>query len=762
MSCRLPTTISPTAYKLKYSQIDLVEPFQFDGVIEIDVDVLDHAGGINAITLHCLDLAVTRATCAGQDANSFAMSLKDETVTLDFRSEISVGSHTLVIHFNGKLNDQMRGLYRSTYTNLKGEKKIMACTQFEATDARRAFPCWDEPSFKATFQLECTIPLIEGANMVAISNTPVLETQEFIKNNLRFKTYTFGETPKMSTYLAALVVGEFDVVSMYSPKTKIQTSVYTMPGKGKQGKFCLETASKALDFLEETYGIKYPLPKSDLLAIPDFASGAMENWGCVTYREAKILTDVGTSLTMKKGIARTVCHELAHQWFGNLTTMEWWNALFLNEGFARFMEFISVNHLFPEWNIWNEFVQSVYTLALGLDAMKTSHPIECTVNHPDEINSIFDAISYAKGASLLRMVSNYLGDDVFIGGIQSYLTKFSYDNAKSGDLWAALGEFSGKDVPGLMVPWTSKTGFPVIHISDDGKTTAERFFASGEKGEGSWPCPIVFQDGEKIILDETNKAAVEKKIKSLIDTNTYFKINSGQFGFFRVNYSVKQWEKLGEVMVPGKLSTIDRLGLISDCFALGKAGYIPVTVPLNLVKSFGDIAELDEYVIWQELSEQMRGLAALYKDEPFFTEFQKFMVGMFAKQAELLSWEKKEGENENLGSMRAAVFAALGAANDEGTAQTAQRLFNECAAGGDAVQADLRRIVYKLALKQDEEGVMRVLMDLYRKTDFPEEQRNLMLTLGEVQSAGLHAEVRAKTSEKRSDELGMTIMRSSH
>lgn len=278
--------------------------------------------------------------------------------------------------FGGKLNNQMRGLYYSDYVNLRGEKRHLACTQFEATDARRAFPCWDEPAFKATFQLTATIPLPDGGNFVAVSNTPALETSEFLRDGCRFKTYKFAETPKMSTYLAALVVGEFDVVSKYSEKNKIQTSVYTMPGKGEQGKFCLSTASAALDFLEETYGIKYPLPKSDLLAIPDFASGAMENWGCVTYREAKILTGKGTSLAMKKGIARTVCHELAHQWFGNLTTMEWWNALFLNEGFARFMEFIAIDHLFPKWNIWNEFVQSVFTMALGLDAMKTSHPIE--------------------------------------------------------------------------------------------------------------------------------------------------------------------------------------------------------------------------------------------------------------------------------------------------------------------------------------------------------------------------------------------------
>lgn len=224
------------------------------------------------------------------------------------------------------------------------------------------------------------------------------------------------------------------------------------------------------------------------------------------------------------------------------------------------------------------------------------------MNHPDEISSIFDAISYAKGASVIRMLSNYLGDDVFMGGIKSYLTKFKYDNAKSGDLWASLGEFSGKDVGALMVPWTSQVGFPVIHVGDDGSCTTERFMASGDKGEGAWPCPIAFEDGTKLMLDDAGRDEVEAKIKGLVGTGKWFKLNVQQVAFFRVNYSEAQWKKLGEgAMLPGKLSTIDRLGLLSDAFALGKAGYIPVTTPLELVRTFGDIEELDEFVVWQEV-----------------------------------------------------------------------------------------------------------------------------------------------------------------
>ena len=555
--------------------------------------------------------------------------------------------------------------------------------------------------------------------------------------------YHFQATPKMSTYLAALVVGEFDVTSMYSPRTSIQTSVYTMPGKAEQGKFCLSTASTCLDFLESTYGIKYPLPKSDLLAIPDFAAGAMENWGCVTYREAKILTGSGTSLAMKKGIARTVCHELAHQWFGNLTTMEWWNALFLNEGFARYMEFVAIEHIFPEWNIWDEFVQSVSELALGLDSMETSHPIECEVNHPDEISEIFDTISYAKGASVIRMLSDYMGDDVFMGGIQTYLKKFSYDNARSTDLWETLGDFCGKDLNKFMVPWTIDVGFPVIFIDDDGSCEQERFRARGRDGKKTtWPCPVTFPDGEKLVLGVGEDDKFQEKVRQLVATGEWFKVNISQAGFFRVNYSTKMWSRLSAAMVPGKLSTIDRLGLMNDAFALGKAGYVDITVPLELVKTLESVEGIDEFVIWSELSHKICDLAKLYKEEDFFPKFQELVNRLFTKQWSLLGWEEKDGESESAGSMRAAVLAAMATSGDKGIGSHALKLFNDYYDDrSKTISADLRKIVYKLAIKEDERNVAKKMIELYGETAFPEEQRNLMMTVGCVKEPAMHSEV---------------------
>ena len=543
-----------------------------------------------------------------------------------------------------------------------------------------------------------------------------------------------------------------------------------MPGKGSKGKFCLDTAGRALDFFIDFYGVPYPLQKSDLLAIPDFAAGAMENWGCVTYREAKVLTDAGSSLATKKGIARTVCHELAHQWFGNLTTMEWWDGLFLNEGFARFMEFKAVDRLFPHWNIWTEFVQSVYSLAMSLDAMKTSHPVEMPCETPDEIDSMFDAISYAKGASVLRMLSDYLGDERFMKGIRIYLNRHAYGSARSGDLWKALAEGSSEgeggriDVAAFVKPWISQVGFPVVTVDDEnGTVTMERFFASGREGEGAdptsgqtsghkWPCPFSFPDGEKIMLDVDDEASVQallakiKAIKALKatcskgTTSPYYNLNANRAGFYRVNYSSSNWSSLKAALAPSVLPTIDRVALIDDCFALGKAGYAPVAVPLDLVSSFGGFG-VDDFVVWQEISEQLLGLAGLYKSEEWFPEFQLYLVRIAGGQAERLGWERKEGEPENSGSFRAAVHSIMAAGGDEATGARCCSLFAEYAGGGAAVPADLRKLVYKTALRRDEAAVAPKLLELYRATAFPEEQQNIMLSLGHAQDGERHKEL---------------------
>jgi aminopeptidase N len=611
---RLPVTLIPNHYDLTYERIDLVN-HKFEGRVSIEGVA---AKSVSSITLHALDLQVFSATLKPQGddaklftAEEFRYHMKNQTLEMIW-SEKEVltegSSFVLTLDFKGTLNDQMRGLYRSTFVGMDGKQHTMATTQFEPTDARRAFPCFDEPALKASFCLTVNIP----AELACISNTPIasMHTSTSFQATVPTKTITFQKTPKMSSYLLALVVGpEMDGIS--STSRQIVTTVYTVPGKALQGVFCLDVASRCLDLYQDLFRIPYPLVKSDLLAIPDFAAGAMENWGANFYREAKILVKPNsTSESMKRGIARTVCHELAHQWFGNLVTMEFWTQLWLKEGVARFMEFVGIDSLFPEWDAWTEFVQSVYGLALSLDSMQSSHPVEVVVTSADEINEIFDAISYAKGASIIRMISSYIGMDTFLEGVRLYLSRHAYGNAVTNDLWRALEEASGFPVVEFMKPWTLEVGYPVLLLSDDGSMTATRFLGSGpEEGPSTrWPIPVTAKvegvdevQGPWVVnglgVGETEEQ-LSAKLAEWSASGKWFKLNINQTAFFRTNYTKEQWRRLSHVMSPdGPLSVTDRLGLISDSFAAGKAGYSSIVDSLALVEHFGEHETAGEYLV---------------------------------------------------------------------------------------------------------------------------------------------------------------------
>lgn len=362
------------------------------------------------IVLNALDIAFNSVVLGKSDGKQITaketnVSVENETAELVFPEALSAGDYKLHLKFTGEINDKMKGMYRSKYISESGEERYVAVTQFEATDARRCFPCWDEPAIKATFDISLIVP----PNLVALSNMPVKSTKEVAS----LSQVDFERTPVMSTYLVAVVVGEYDYVEDRS-SDGVLVRVYTPKGKKEQGLFALEVASKVLPYYKDYFNIAYPLPKIDLIAIADFSAGAMENWGLVTYRETCLLVDPeNTSAARKQFIALVVGHELAHQWFGNLVTMEWWTHLWLNEGYASFVEFLCVNHLFPQYDIWTQFVTDMYIRALELDCLKSSHPIEVPVGHPSEIDEIFDDISYDKGASVIRMLHHYIGDDDF-------------------------------------------------------------------------------------------------------------------------------------------------------------------------------------------------------------------------------------------------------------------------------------------------------------------------------------------------------------
>lgn len=821
---RLARFVKPRHYDIHYSSIDLYNN-NFVGSVSILVEVIkspalfqftnsndDHSDDPNVdygdddgetyigILIHALELHLDKARieeqcienmeaskCLFMEASNFEYSEQDQVCRIDFPlrdkdfnnddedNEPFFMMHKiykLTIDFHGQLNSNMQGLYRSTYTDPTGTNHLIATTQFEPTDARRAFPCFDEPNLKATFCLTVTLPKqMPYLSMKCISNTPITSEQtqtlskshtlnDSDKQQIMERVICFQKTPLMSTYLLALVIGDFDVISSTSELSRITTSVYTVPGKVKQGRFCLGVASQCLDLYKDLFDVPYPLVKSDLLAIPDFAAGAMENWGCVTYREAKILVKQGsTSESMKRGIARTVCHELAHQWFGNLVTMDFWTQLWLNEGFARFMEFVGIDTIFPQWDAWTEFVQSVYGLALSLDSMKSSHPVEVEVQHPDEINAIFDAISYAKGASVIRMLSSLIGFDTFMDGMKLYLKRHAYGNATTEMLWASVAEASNMPIADLMSPWTSQTGFPLLLLNDEDITNipTTRFLASGPNSADmfdlhcAWPIPITVQvQGETDIYgpwilhnpSNTDISDLYTKLNEWTAAGKWFKFNVSQTGFYRVAYTQRQWERLAPAMSPdGPLSASDRLGLISDSFAIGRAGYASIVDSLKLIQDFGNHSSA-EYAVWQELSENLANLATLYRFSPFFKNFQSMLKQLYSKQMDLLGWDARPGESQRTGTLRGTVINMLCIAGDESVVRDAFVRFELYRKDPvhHSIPGDLRGIIFKAALRKDEDYIYEKVKELYERSTFPEEQRSCLSVMGSVLNMDRHEE----------------------
>ena len=520
------------------------------------------------------------------------------------------------MNFTGVLNDKMAGFYRSTYKNADGSEGLLATTQLEATDARRAFPCFDEPALKAEF----TITLIADKNLTCLSNMDVASETE-IKSEVSGTTkkiVKFNRSPKMSTYLVAFIVGELNYIE--TDKFRLPVRVYAPPNQDiEHGRFSLELAAKTLEFYEKTFDSEFPLPKMDMVAIPDFAAGAMENWGLITYRVVDVLFDEKTSgASTKERVAEVVQHELAHQWFGNLVTMDFWDGLWLNEGFATWMSWYSCNIFYPEWKVWQNYVTDTLQGALSLDSLRSSHPIEVPVKRADEVNQIFDAISYSKGSCVLRMISKHLGEDVFMEGIRQYLKKHAYGNTQTGDLWAALSAASGEDLKETMDIWTKHIGYPVVTVTEnEGDSTVHvkqnRFLRTADvKPEEDKVIYPVFlgmrtQDGvnEELVL---NKREDSFKVKDL----DFFKLNADHSGIYRTSYTPARLEKLGKAARDGLLSVEDRAGMIADAGALAASGYQKTSGVLNLLKGFDSEKE---FVVWNEIVSRLGSIQGAWTFE---------------------------------------------------------------------------------------------------------------------------------------------------
>jgi len=761
---RVPKTVRPERYRLKLRP-DLTA-FTFGGEEDIAIQVFKP---VRAIVLNAADLSVTKATLRLPNHRSVSATkiLQDpsfQRLRLVFAEAIPKGTATLSLVFTGVLNDRLAGFYRSRYTTADGKEGHMAATQLEATDARRAFPCWDEPEAKATFELSVIVP----NGMAAVSNTPIVREDD-LGDGTRF--VRFAETPRMSTYLFALVIGPLEALERKA-RTGTKIGVWSLPDRIQHGEWALDQAARILDYLNEYYGIPFPLEKLDHIALPDFAGGAMENWGAITYRERILLFDPATSSAQtRQSIVDVIAHETAHMWFGDLVTMAWWDDLWLNESFASWMGTKAVDALHPEWQMWTQFLYEDTASGLTLDGLRTSHPIEVTVKNPAEVREIFDDISYSKGASILRMLEQFVGEDAFRRGLRDYLRAHSYANARTADLWRALEGASRQPVRALMGTWVKQTGFPLLDVKvarrgGEAKATLSqsRFLyehiVGAAEAKTLWKVPVQIARGgvpePTSFLMETRTATRYLGRARGTARNDWIKVNAGQSGFYRVNYPREEWARLRGAVVAGELGARDRLGLQNDAYALMRAGYLSATTFLELTSAY---AGEDDATVWRAIAESLQGFETLIADRPYLESFYAYGRKLFHTGGTRIGWDPKPGEGHLEALRRMTVLGRLGHYADGPVLDEASKRFGEYVKDPASLHPDLRGVVYNLVAQEGDEATYETLWDLERKAVLNEEKVRLITALTRPRNGRLLGETltRSLTEQVRSQDAVLVI-----
>ncbi|MEM0149552.1 MAG: M1 family metallopeptidase [Candidatus Micrarchaeaceae archaeon] len=685
-----------------------------------------------SISLNSKEIKIKEAYAVSKGSKQRARisyNTKKEMVTFSFGKAVS-GTVDLNLSFTGIHNDNMCGFYRSYYTDKKGKRQYMLSSHFESTSARNAFPCFDEPSFKATFD----ISMIIDKGLEAVSNMPVKSTKGVSASK---KKVIFNTTPKMSTYLVYLGVSKYDRVS--SNLGKLKVSVLTVPGKGKYAGIALDYAKRFIAFYQKYFGIEYPLPKVDLLAIPDFAAGAMENWGAITFREVALLCSSDSSLKIKRYIADTVAHELAHQWFGDLVTMKWWNDLWLNESFATFMSCKARDHEFPEWHVFENFLDENLGSALVQDQLKDTHPINVEVKTPGEIDALFDAISYQKGASVLNMVNDYVGESAFRKGLSIYLKAHAYSNAAKEDLWGALEKASketgsGKRVNYLMDKWITKAGYPELSVSKAAThiNIAQRrsFLSKRMHGNGIWPIPLHY----KFSNGDTGFMLMDKPRASISAGGAeWAKLNYGQKGVYRVLYSDKMLENLGAAVKSKKLSGMDIWGILNDFFYLARSGRKALNEYVAYVSRYMFNAGAPASLL---LNSQLNFLYSLCYNKSFSSGLKNAKQRFAELKYSELGWQTRKNDTPQERELRDSIISSLGVAEYAPIVSKANRLFADIISG-KKVNPDIHQGIYIAAAWNGNASTFGKLVSLYKRTDSQEDKRAILIALGMQKSPQL-------------------------
>ena len=728
---KLPKEVVPTDYSIRI--VPNIDALKFSGTETVKLDVRNP---VHKLVLNALELEISEASLDGEALPKSAIKIESEKelLTIALPSELAPGDHTLAISFSGKINQQGQGLFYMRYQEqgspAAAEKKIMLGTQFEATDARRFFPCWDEPVFRARFQLSVAVP----ENWLAVSNMPV-ESEKKIAGG---KEVRFAATPPMSSYLNVFVAGELDLIESRSGPTQIR--VVATKGKAELGRYALEVTAQILQYYNDYFGVPYPLPKLDQIALPGGFGGAMENWGGITYYESALLFDPkNSSAETKQLIYEVIAHEMAHMWFGDLVTMAWWDNLWLNEGFASWMGTKCTAHFNPQWEVWlRRSVPRDPTRRAGIakeaamegDARSTTHPIQQAIVTEAEANSAFDDITYKKGQSFLRMLESFLGEDVFRDGIRRYITAHKYSNTTTADLWNALSEASKKPIDEIAVGWTQQPGFPVVKVSRerDGKVrlTQERFAVNFKNAPPiEWKIPLTYS----VVGEAPATMLMTSKLETLqnIPTDRALKLNLNGAGNYRVEYDEPSWKLLVEALP--KLGVEDRVNLLSDAWPLVQAGRAPVSLYFGLVEKLPASTELAER---EQIINALDFINRLLVGSPEREKFQRYARSLLRPTFETLGWEPKEGEPPTAGNLRASLINALGDLNDPEIIAGCRERFEKYLANRASLAPDLRPAVLAVVGRYADEKTWSKLHELGLKTTSIEEKQNYYNALAEA------------------------------
>ncbi len=617
------------------------------------------------------------------------------------------GEYTVNMQFSGVITKGMTGLY-PCYFKVDGKEHVMLATQFESHHARELFPCIDEPEAKATFDLTLHTP----NGLAVLANTPV-SNQEDQANGL--VATTFETTPKMSTYLLAFVIGELQSKSTQT-KRGTEVSVWATIAQPLDAlDFALEAAKGSIEYYEDYFDVQYPLAKCDHVGLPDFTVGAMENWGLITYRERLLLAYPGqASQSIKEYIAMVIAHETSHQWFGNLVTMRWWDDLWLNESFANMMEFQAVDHMFPDWHIWETFIMGEGLVALRRDATPGVQAVKTNVRHPMEINTLFDhAIVYAKGGRLLYMLKTYLGEDAFRKGLTEYFNKHKYGNASGADLWEALGKASGVDVASFMDPWLERSGFPVVTVKPDGDGKFElsqaHFLESGALSDGRlWPVPLFANDPAVPARLDKASVHVAANAKPLV-------INEHSAGHYIVNYADQShMAQIIKLVANQKLGATERLMLLNNASMLSKSGLQQFGNVLRLLDAYqSEHAEPVWEIIALTISEARRFIDW---DESIEPAIKRFVRELTAGELTRLGWKELPNESAADSKLRATIIGLNSYAETPSVVGEAIRQFKAHVSDSLDIAPELRSIVFGSAIREGIPGAVDYLLNLHDTT----------------------------------------------